>query len=128
MPKPWEVSLKDQMESLLGPDTVALCDKPEAWTNEEFLFEIRDGIAYCTMNRPAANNAMNDTIGAGFHDAARILRNRPDIRIAVLTANGRMFSAGGDPKSFQQQTPQEGEGGEGEEEGDTAIPEGTYIA
>merc|ERR1719464_1184594 len=38
-----------------------------------------------------------------------------------------MFSAGGDPKSYAQQTPQ-GEGeGEGEE-GDTAPPEGAYIA
>merc|ERR1719464_54370 len=38
-----------------------------------------------------------------------------------------MFSAGGDPKSYAQQTPQ-GEGeGEGEE-GDTAPPEGSYIA
>lgn len=98
--KPWEEggSLLKQM----APDSVAMCETIEGWNNEEFLFEIRDGIAYCTLNRPAANNAMNDGLSAGIHDSARILRSRPDIRIAVLTGNGRMFCAGGDPKSFQQ--------------------------
>uniref|UniRef100_A0A7S3XAM2 3-hydroxyisobutyryl-coenzyme A hydrolase n=1 Tax=Strombidinopsis acuminata TaxID=141414 RepID=A0A7S3XAM2_9SPIT len=97
--KPWDEGLLSQMGEHLG--AARMCDSVENWTNEEFLMEVRDGIAYCTMNRPTANNAMNDGIGAGLHDSARILRNRPDIRIAVLTGNGRMFCAGGDPKSFQ---------------------------
>lgn len=97
--KPWEVGggLLHQM----GPAGTNMCESIEEWNNPDFIFEIREGIAYCTLNRPAANNAMNDTIGSGFHDAGRILRSRPDIRIAVLTGNGRMFCAGGDPKSFQ---------------------------
>eukprot|EP00418_Pyrodinium_bahamense_P095292 CAMPEP_0179048732 /NCGR_PEP_ID=MMETSP0796-20121207/19857_1 /TAXON_ID=73915 /ORGANISM="Pyrodinium bahamense, Strain pbaha01" /LENGTH=389 /DNA_ID=CAMNT_0020745203 /DNA_START=40 /DNA_END=1209 /DNA_ORIENTATION=+ len=122
--KPWELSLLEQM----GPSAAIKCDTAEGWNNEDFLFEIREGIAYCTLNRPAANNAMNDTIGAGLHDAARILRNRPDVRIAVLTGNGRMFCAGGDPKSFQQA--QAGAGmieGEAEEE-QTGPPPGPYIS
>jgi methylglutaconyl-CoA hydratase len=97
-PQPWESSLLQQM----GPDTVAMCKSADGWNNEDFLFEIRDGIAYCTLNRPAANNALNEGIIAGLHDAGRILRGRPDIRIAVLTANGRMFCAGGDPKTFRK--------------------------
>jgi len=98
--KSWDKPLLEQFER---PDLekAMLCDSLENWTNEEFLFEIRDSIAYCTLNRPAANNAMNDGIGAGLHDSARILRSRPDVRIAVLTGSGRMFCAGGDPKSFQ---------------------------
>mmetsp|Transcript_19736 Transcript_19736/g.57261 ORF Transcript_19736/g.57261 Transcript_19736/m.57261 type:complete len:392 (-) Transcript_19736:93-1268(-) len=116
--KPWELSLLDQM----GPSAPIKCETVEGWNNEDFLFEIREGIAYCTLNRPAANNAMNDTIAAGLHDAARILRNRPDVRIAMITGNGRMFCAGGDPKSFQQA---QGIGeAEGVEEGaePTAMP------
>jgi len=100
-PKPWEVPLSQQIDNLLGPSTAMICQGPESWTNEEFLFEIREGIAYCTLNRPNANNAMNDGISAGLHDAIRILRQRTDIRIAVLTGAGKMFCAGGDPKSFQ---------------------------
>lgn len=117
--KPWELSLLEQM----GPSVSAKCETVEGWNNEDFLFEIREGIAYCTLNRPAANNAMNDTISAGLHDSARILRNRPDVRIAVLTGNGRMFCAGGDPKSFQQAQGMN----EGEEEDEGGPPPGSYI-
>jgi len=95
--KPWETPLLKQM----GEESVAWCESYETWNNPEFLFEIRDGIAYLTLNRPDANNAMNEGIGSGMHDACRILAQRPDIRIVVLTGNGRMFCAGGDPKSFQ---------------------------
>jgi len=104
--KPWEVSLSEQLDQAAGELRDAYCgarrcETAEGWNNEEFLFEIRAGIAYCTLNRPTANNAMNDAINDGFHDAIRILKSRPDVRIAVLTGNGRMFCAGGDPKSFQ---------------------------
>mmetsp|Transcript_28278 Transcript_28278/g.81137 ORF Transcript_28278/g.81137 Transcript_28278/m.81137 type:complete len:386 (+) Transcript_28278:84-1241(+) len=117
--KPWELSLLDQM----GPSNAAKCETVEGWNNEDFLFEIREGIAYCTLNRPAANNTMNDTISAGLHDSARILRNRPDVRIAIITGAGRMFCAGGDPKSYQLPN-----AGEGEEEEEGALPPGDFIA
>lgn len=121
--KPWEISFLDQM----GHSKPVMCATIEGWNNEDFLFEICDGIAYCTLNRPAANNAMNDTISAGLHDSALILRSRLDIRIAVLTGKGRMFCAGGDPKSFQQV--QAGAGMlDGEEEQQTGPPPGPYIA
>lgn len=116
---PWEANLREAA----GVDTVAMCKTAEEWNNDEFLFEIRDGIAYCTLNRPVANNAMNDHISAGLHDAERILRSRPDIRVAVLTGNGRMFCAGGDPKSFQAgaMAVQPGEMGDG------GVPSGAMI-
>lgn len=97
--KSYEVSLSEQFDSMLGPLVPTVT--PEAWTHTDFLLEVRDGIAYCTMNRPAANNAMNDTLSQGWRDAIAILKRRQDIRVAVLTGNGRMFCAGGDPKSFQ---------------------------
>ena len=43
----------------------ALCEDYETWDNPEFKLEIREGIAYCTLNRPEANNAMNGGIGGG---------------------------------------------------------------
>lgn len=95
--RPWDLPIIDQ----LGKDHVAICKDYETWDNPEFHLEIREGIAYCTLNRPDANNAMNDGIGGGLHDACRILRERLDVRIVVFTGNGRMFCVGGDPKSFQ---------------------------
>jgi len=124
--KSWEVGLLDQFPPEMGK--AQMCDSIENWTNEEFLFEIRDGIAYCTLNRPAANNSMNAGIGAGLHDSARILRSRPDIRIAVLTGNGRMFCAGGDPKGFQAAQASVGALAGEEGEGQPENPAGQMIA
>eukprot|EP00930_Biecheleria_cincta_P010384 TRINITY_DN11247_c0_g1_i2.p1 TRINITY_DN11247_c0_g1~~TRINITY_DN11247_c0_g1_i2.p1 ORF type:complete len:415 (+),score=78.15 TRINITY_DN11247_c0_g1_i2:36-1247(+) len=101
--KIWDVPLLRQGTALTGIDMekAYVCSMIENWQNEEVLFEIREGIAYVTLNRPEANNAMNAGLSAGVHDACAILRNRPDIRIAVWTGNGPMFCAGGDPKAFQ---------------------------
>jgi len=70
------------------------------WSHTDVNFELGEGIAYITLNRPDANNALNDTISQGLHDACFELYHRKDIRIVVLRAEGKMFCAGGDPKSF----------------------------
>lgn len=119
--KPWEESVEEQLIKLLGPLQPIVSEKPESWSNEECLFEVREGVAYVTMNRPAANNAMNDGLSAGLIDAARILKGRSDIRIAVLTGNGRMFCAGGDPKSFQAAQASAGVVATGEEEEEEIV-------
>jgi len=124
--KPWEVSLSDQMDSMLGK--LVPSQTPEDWKHTDFLFEVREGIAYCTMNRPAANNAMNDTLSLGWRDAIAYLKGRPDIRIAVLTGNGRMFCAGGDPKSFQAAQAAAGAISQGGEAQGPAVPDAGAIA
>lgn len=96
--KPWEVGLLEQ----LGPSVPFKCDSVQGWSNEDVLFEVREGIAYCTLNRPSTNNDINDGVVAGIHDAALLLRQRPDIRICVLTGIGRMFCAGASPLSLRQ--------------------------
>jgi len=112
---PWEAPIL----ATTGPSKAARSESVEKWNNSEFLLEVKDGIAYATLNRPENNNAMNDGIGAGIHDTCYILRKRPDIRVLVLTGKGRMFCAGGDPKSFQAAQKDagaiEGEGGEAPE-------------
>eukprot|EP00930_Biecheleria_cincta_P037550 TRINITY_DN25794_c0_g1_i1.p1 TRINITY_DN25794_c0_g1~~TRINITY_DN25794_c0_g1_i1.p1 ORF type:complete len:338 (+),score=67.32 TRINITY_DN25794_c0_g1_i1:68-1081(+) len=70
------------------------------WKHTDVLFELGDGIAYITLNRPDANNALNETISVGLQDATYELAQRKDIRIVVLRAEGKMFCAGGDPRSF----------------------------
>jgi len=94
--KPWEGDLLAQIPEAPQLNTV------ENWGNDSFKFELSDGIAYMTLNRPEANNAMNEDINQGLWDSIHILRKRADIRVAVLTGTGRMFCAGGDPKQFQR--------------------------
>lgn len=97
--KPWVKSMMEQMEWDQIP--FQQCNSAETWNNSDFLFEVREGIAYCTLNDVGNNNSFSGPIVSGFLDAAKIMRSRPDIRVAVLTGNGRMFCAGGDPRGFQ---------------------------
>merc|ERR1719291_1140279 len=59
------------------------------WTHTDVNLEVGEGIAYITLNRPAANNALNDSMLQGFHDACFELHRRTDIRIAILRAEGK---------------------------------------
>ncbi len=63
------------------------------------LFEVNDGVATITLNRPDQMNAINAELGAGLMDALRQVRARDDIRVAILTGNGRAFCAGADLRS-----------------------------
>lgn len=72
----------------------------ENWHHKDLLFEIGDGIAYLTLNRPDVNNVLNESMAQALQDATCELHLCRDIRIVVLRAEGSMFCAGGDPKHF----------------------------
>ena len=63
------------------------------------LFEVDNGVATITLNRPDQLNAINAELSAGLMDALRQVRARDDIRVAILTGNGRAFCAGADLRS-----------------------------
>ncbi len=63
------------------------------------LFEVKDHVATITLNRPDAMNTINAELSAGLMDALRRVRNDDEIRVAVLTGNGRAFCAGADLRS-----------------------------
>jgi methylglutaconyl-CoA hydratase len=54
------------------------------------------GVATLTMNRPELHNAFDDCLIADLTDALRELDEDPDVRVVVLAANGKSFSAGAD--------------------------------
>jgi methylglutaconyl-CoA hydratase len=49
-----------------------------------------------TLSRPDVRNAFDDTLIAELEDAARSIEARRDLRVAVLTGAGEVFSAGAD--------------------------------
>lgn len=67
---------------------------------ENLLFDVEDGVATITLNRPDAANAIDLALGRDLMRAAIRCDEDDAIRGVLLTGAGRMFSAGGDLRSF----------------------------
>ncbi|WP_067656585.1 enoyl-CoA hydratase/isomerase family protein [Nocardia harenae] len=60
-------------------------------------YELRDGIAWLTIDRPEARNSLNREVRAGLFEGARRFAADDDARVLVLTGSGtKAFCAGGD--------------------------------
>ena len=59
-------------------------------------FNIDGGIATITLNRPDSANAFNLVLATELNHAANRCMHDPGIRVVVLAARGKLFSAGGD--------------------------------
>ena len=63
---------------------------------KEALYEIKDGIAYITLNRPEKLNAIDPAMRQILWDSFQDVKNNPEVRCAIVTGNGRAFSTGHD--------------------------------
>ena len=72
----------------------------ETPTFETLLYELTDGVAHITLNRPDAANGINIALGRDLRDVATHVDEDPNVRAVLLSANGKLFCAGGDLKSF----------------------------
>jgi enoyl-CoA hydratase/carnithine racemase len=63
---------------------------------EQILYEVDDGVATITLNRPDRLNAINFEMVADLHDALDAVAADPSVKVAVLTGAGRGFCAGAD--------------------------------
>ena len=65
-------------------------------TENNILYDVRDGIATITLNRPEVHNAFNE----GVMDEMTALVRKADaddgVRLLILRGNGKSFCAGGD--------------------------------
>ncbi|MFD9910348.1 enoyl-CoA hydratase/isomerase family protein [Streptomyces sp. NPDC059063] len=62
------------------------------------LYEVNDGLATITLNRPDAMNAMNTEAKVALRDAAQAAAADSAVRAVLLTATGRAFCVGQDLK------------------------------
>ncbi|GHC72720.1 enoyl-CoA hydratase-related protein [Streptomyces cinnamoneus] len=62
------------------------------------LYEVTDGLATITLNRPDAMNALNTEAKAALRDALQRAAADGDVRAVLLTATGRAFCVGQDLK------------------------------
>jgi enoyl-CoA hydratase len=65
-------------------------------TDEPILYEVADGVAWITMNRPGFNNAQNGQMTYALDDAFNRAVQDDNVRCIVLGGNGKHFSAGHD--------------------------------
>src|SRR5215475_9684170 len=62
----------------------------------DFLYEIEDGVATITLNRPDALNALTFEIYSQLRDLIFELRRDDQAQVVVITGAGKAFCAGGD--------------------------------
>ena len=61
---------------------------------DEVIYEIKEGIAYITLNRPEKLNAIDPPMRQQLWDAFQDVDKNPDVRCAIVTGAGRAFSTG----------------------------------
>jgi len=61
-------------------------------------FEVREAVAWVTLNRPEALNAWNPQFGHELTAALDRCAEDPEVRSVVITGAGRAFSSGADLK------------------------------
>lgn len=68
--------------------------------NGPVLLDVENGIARLRLNRPEAANGMNVPFLQALHAAVLRCHSEPDVRVVVLSGEGRNFCAGGDVTTF----------------------------
>ena len=65
---------------------------------EAVILDIQDQVAILTLNRPEAMNAMNSDLSRGLSAGLAEIESNRDVRVGIVTGNGRAFCAGADLK------------------------------
>jgi enoyl-CoA hydratase/carnithine racemase len=63
---------------------------------KSFLYNINEGVATITLNRPERLNALTFEVYRELSDTIFALRDEADVRVLVITGTGRAFCSGGD--------------------------------
>ena len=74
----------------------------------DLLYEVKDGVATLTLNRPEKLNAVTDTMREALAQRVQEINRDPAVRVAVVRGAGsRAFSAGSDIYETTGRTPVE---------------------
>ena len=71
---------------------------------ECIVYEKGDGIATIKLNRPKVLNAMNKQLWLDFQVALEDVKNDPEIKVLIVTGEGRAFSTGADLKDSKDRS------------------------
>ncbi|MBM7502568.1 enoyl-CoA hydratase/isomerase family protein [Agromyces aurantiacus] len=82
--------------------------------DDVILFDVRDGLAHLTLNRPARLNAVDPEAIARWQELAHEIADRDDIAAVLFDASGRAFCAGGDVVAMSELAAQSADRAPGE--------------
>ncbi|MEO3975930.1 enoyl-CoA hydratase-related protein [Streptomyces sp. CAU 1734] len=80
---------------------------------DSVLYEVSDGLATITINRPEAMNALNTAAKVALREAVLAAGADPAVRAVLLTATGRAFCVGQDLKEHMDQLAEDRASGAG---------------
>jgi enoyl-CoA hydratase/carnithine racemase len=67
---------------------------------KSFIYEVRDGVAWITLNRPERLNALTFEVYRELTDLFAALEEESGVRSVVVTGAGRAFCSGGDVRDI----------------------------
>lgn len=68
----------------------------------DLLYEVQDGICLLTLNRESKQNAFDDQLLIAMQEQFAAANADPKVRVIILKANGKHFSAGADLQWMQR--------------------------
>jgi enoyl-CoA hydratase len=71
---------------------------------ECIIYEKEEGIATIKLNRPKVMNAMNKQLWLDFQEALEDAKQDPEIKVLIVTGEGRAFSTGADLKESKDRS------------------------
>ncbi len=71
-------------------------------------YEVKEGIAYITISRPEAMNALNNHVLDELFTAFYSVSKDPLVKAVILTGEGKAFVAGADISAMHKMEPKEG--------------------
>jgi len=77
-------------------------------SNSHVLLEINEGIAFITINRPGALNALNEALLDELIEVFINVKNNLEVKAIILTGKGKAFVSGADIAEMNELTPVEG--------------------
>ncbi len=69
---------------------------------QSVLFEVKDGVATLSLNRPDSLNSYNKAMSKSLLAYSETIRISPDIKMVVFKGEGRAFMSGGDVNYFKE--------------------------
>ena len=68
---------------------------------ETVIYQVKERVAYITINRPEKRNALNEKVVAGLKTAFDQAEKSPEVKVVILTGSGNAFCSGADLKYLQ---------------------------